>query len=83
MCINRMRSLLFYGMKGMECKSHTCTLEKTRNKVYCNCCNLQVHLSCQPRVTVTPCFVYNVIRYLESIDHLCVNPIHRIELIQK
>ena len=27
-------------------------------------------LSCQPRVTVTSCFVYNVIRDLESIDHL-------------
>ena len=33
---------------------------------------LQV-LSCQPRVTVTPCFVYKVIRDLESIDHTCIN----------
>ena len=32
----------------------------------------------QPRVTVTSCFVYTVIRYLESIYHLCINPIHRI-----
>ena len=35
-------------------------------------------LSCQPRVTVMSCFVYKVIRHLESIDHLC-----RIGLIQK
>ena len=33
-------------------------------------------LSYQPRVTVTSCFVYKVImRDLESIDHLCINPI--------
>ena len=38
-------------------------------------------LSCQPRVTVTSCFVYKVIRELESIDHLCINPILRIGLI--
>ena len=31
----------------------------------------------QPRVTVTSCLVYKVIRDLESIDHLCINPIHR------
>ena len=41
-------------------------------------------LSCQPRVTVTSCFVFKVIRDLESIDHhLCINPIHRIGLIHK
>ena len=39
--------------------------------------------SCQPWVTVTSCFVYKVIRVLESIDHLCINPIHRIGLIHK
>ena len=39
--------------------------------------------SCQPRVTVTLCFVYKVIRDLESIDHLCINPIYRIGLIHK
>ena len=34
----------------------------------------QCHLlSCQPRVTVTPCSVYKVIMDLESIDHLCIN----------
>ena len=39
-------------------------------------------LSCQPRVTVTSCFVYKVIRDLETIDNLCINPpIHRIGLI--
>ena len=27
---------------------------------------------------MTSCFVYKVIRDLESIDHLCINPIHRI-----
>ena len=37
-------------------------------------------LSCQSRVTVTSCFVYKVIRDLESIDHLCINPIRRIGL---
>ena len=40
-------------------------------------------LSCQPRVTVTSYFVYKVIRDLESIDHLCINPIGRIGLIHK
>ena len=38
-------------------------------------------LSCQPRVTVMSFFVYNVIRDLESIDHMCINPIRRIGLI--
>ena len=38
-------------------------------------------LSCQPRVTVTSCFVFKVIRDLELIDHLCINPIRRIGLI--
>ena len=38
-------------------------------------------LSCQPRVRVRSCFVNKVIRDLESIDHLCINPIHRIGLI--
>ena len=37
-------------------------------------------LSCQPRETVTSCFVYKVIRDLESIDHLCINPIRRVGL---
>ena len=31
-------------------------------------------LSCQPRVTVASFFVNKVIRDLESIDHLCINP---------
>ena len=39
-------------------------------------------LSC-PRVTVTSCFVYTVIRHLESIDHLFIIPIRRIGLIHK
>ena len=38
-------------------------------------------LSCQPRVTVTSCSVYKVISDLESIDHLCINPIRRIIII--
>ena len=38
-------------------------------------------LSCQPRVTVTSCFVYKVIMDLESIDHVYINPIRRIGLI--
>ena len=33
-------------------------------------------LSCQPRVTVKACFIYKVIRALESIDPLCIVPIH-------
>ena len=40
-------------------------------------------LSCQPRVKVTPRFVNNVIRDLDSIYHLCINPIRRIGLIHK
>ena len=40
-------------------------------------------LSSQPRVTVMSRFVYKVNRDLESIDHLCINPIHRIALIHK
>ena len=43
----------------------------------------QILLSCQPRVTVMSCFVYTVIRDLESIDHLCINPICRRGLIHK
>ena len=42
-----------------------------------------VLLSCQPRVTVMSCFVFKVIRDLESIYHLCVNPIRRIGLTHK
>ena len=40
-------------------------------------------LSYQPRVAVTSCFVKKVIRDLESIDHLCINPFHRIGLMHK
>ena len=40
-------------------------------------------LSCQPGVTVTSCFVYKVIRDLESIDRLSINPMLRIGLIHK
>ena len=40
-------------------------------------------LSCQPRVTVTSCFVYKIIGDLEFIDHLCINHIRRIGLIHK
>ena len=36
--------------------------------------------SCQPRVTVTSCFV---IRVLESIEHMCINHIHRLGLMHK
>ena len=38
-------------------------------------------MSCQPRVTVASCFVNKVIMDLSSLDHLCINPIHRIGLI--
>ena len=37
-------------------------------------------LSCQPRVTVTSCFVYKVIRDLYSLDHVFISPILRIGL---
>ena len=53
------------------------------------CCLIRKHvsghtlLSCQSRVTKTICFVYKVIRDLKSIDHLFINPIHRIGLIHK
>ena len=36
---------------------------------------ITLSLSCQPRVTMTSCSVYKVIRDLQSIDHLCTNPI--------
>ena len=34
---------------------------------------LSLLLSCQPRVTVTSCFVYKIVRDLEWIDHLYMN----------
>ena len=40
-------------------------------------------LSCQPRVTVTSCLVFTIIRDSESIYHSCINPFHRIWLIHK
>ena len=55
----------------------TCHHFDINNKVF------QLLLSCQPRVTVTSCFVNKVIRDLESIDHLCINPILQIGLIHK
>ena len=41
-------------------------------------------LSCQPRVTVTSCLVYKVVRDLESINHLCIKTqvIYRFALAQ-
>ena len=51
--------------------------------VFCFVLLLVQVLSCQPRVTVTSCFVYKVITDLASIDHWCINPIHRIGLIHK
>ena len=50
----------------------------------CHSTCLQI-LNFQPRVTVTQCFAYKVIRDLESIDHLtmCINLIRRIGLIHK
>ena len=32
---------------------------------------------------MTSCFVHKVIRDLEAIDHLCINPIRKIGLINK
>ena len=45
--------------------------------------SVEALLSCQPRATVSSCFVYKVIQDLESIYHLCINPICRIGLIHK
>ena len=36
-------------------------------------------LSCQPRVTVTSCFVYTVIRDLESIDSIYLLALAQVE----
>ena len=44
------------------------------------CIKLKV-LPCQPRMTVTSCSVYKVIRDLASVDHLCINPFFRIGFI--
>ena len=55
-------------------------------KVNAHCFYLYYILSCQPGVAgvaVTSCAVYKVIRDLESIEHLCIDPIHRIELIHR
>ena len=41
-----------------------------------NQCNKNI-LTCQSRVSVTSCFVYKVNWDLDSIDHLCINPIRR------
>ena len=51
--------------------------------IFFTCPLMIILLSCQPRVTAASCFVYKVIRDLESIDHLCINPIRRIGLIHK
>ena len=51
------------------------------SNVYINQHDVLHLLSCQPRVTVTSCFVYKVIMDLESIDHVYINPIRRIGLI--
>ena len=40
-------------------------------------------LSCQPRVTVTSCFVNKVIRDLYSIDHLCITYIINTQVIYR
>ena len=44
---------------------------------------LCILLSCQPRVIATSCFVNKAFRDLESIDHLCIDPIRRIGLVHK
>ena len=63
----------------------TDTAEKLKKKEVCIMLtlNIQTHFSCQPRVTVTSCLVYKVIRDIELIDHLHINPIYRIGLILK
>ena len=45
--------------------------------VLCSSCLLMFLLSCQPRVTLMSCFVYKVIRDLESIDLLQIGLIHK------
>ena len=60
------------GLKAGQLNRKACLLE-----LYVEASGLkrQIVLPCQPRVTVTPCFVYEVIRDFELIDHLCINPI--------
>ena len=41
---------------------------------------IQQLLSCQSIVTVTSWFAYKVIKDLESIDDLCINPIRSTQL---
>ena len=60
---------------------YTSHLVRVQLRNMCTIRNMKEILSCQPRVTVTSCFVYKAIRDLESIDHLCINPIRRIGLI--
>ena len=40
-------------------------------------------ISCQLLLKVTSCYFHKVIRVLEPIYHLFINPIHRIGLIHK
>ena len=45
-------------------------------KVSAYCFYLYYILSCRPGVTVNSLFVGKVIKDIESICHLCINPIH-------
>ena len=50
--------------------------------VYNIVCTMTQLLPCQPRVTVSDVmFCLQSYQDLESIDHVCINPIHRIGLI--
>ena len=74
-----------YWLVLYPCKAHTI------GTLYCpvGCWYIVVNsksidlLSCKPRVTMTSCFVYKVIRDLESIDQFCIYPIRRVGLIHK
>ena len=75
------RQLFFHYFPLYDSQTENSLLCKNINKTFIA---YSMHiLSCQARVTVTSCFVYKVIRNLESIFHLCINPICRIGLILK
>ena len=76
------KKMLFTVMKNKSLP-FICAVYHNKKHVIAHPVNILKLLSCQPKVTVTSCFVYKVIRDLESIDHLCINRIHRIGFIHK
>ena len=79
-------SICLHGVMGVYCQPSICYgythWKCIRNRLFTPMMS-QLLLSCQPRVTLTSCFVYKVIRDLLSIYHVCINPIPRKGLIHK